>query len=100
MAKADRPTVVVVTLTPHPEHYGDVVGLLAEVIPTIQQDPGCLVYALHEAVDHTVVLVESWRNREAWLAHFHLPPILRLKQDLPPWLAAPARRVEMYELVG
>lgn len=100
MAKADRPTVVVVTLTPHPEHYGDVVGLLAEVIPTIQQDPGCLVYALHEAVDHTVVLVESWRNREAWLAHFHLPPILRLKRDLPPWLAAPARRVEMYELVG
>lgn len=89
---------MVVTLTPHPEHYADVVGLLVEVIPAIQQDPGCLVYALHEAVDHTVVLVESWRDREAWLAHFNSPPILRLKQDLPPWLVAPAKRVEMYEL--
>jgi quinol monooxygenase YgiN len=98
VAKSEGPTVVVVTLTPRPDHYPDVVDLLCEVIPQIQEDPGCLLYALHEACDKTVVLIESWRDREAWLAHFSLPPILRLKQELTPWLAAPAKRVEMYQV--
>lgn len=98
MPRSDRPTIVVVTLTPHPEHYTAVVDLLCEVIPAIHEDPGCLTYALHEAVDQTVVLIESWRDRNAWLAHFSLPPIVRLKNELPPWLALPASRVEMYQL--
>jgi quinol monooxygenase YgiN len=96
--KPDQHTVVVVTLTPHPEHYSVVVDLILEVIPEIHRDPGCVLYALHETVDNDVVLIESWVDRDAWLAHFELPAIVRLKKELPPWLATPAKRVEMYAI--
>jgi quinol monooxygenase YgiN len=93
-------TTVVVLLSPHPEHYSLVLELLKTVIPGIHKDPGCLTYALHERTDGQIVLVEKWRDKQAWLNHFSLPEIIRLKTELPPWLAAPAERLEMYEISG
>lgn len=89
---------MVVTLTPHPEHYAKVRDLVHEVIPDINKDPGCVLYAPHDTTNGQLVLIEAWADRDAWLAHFELPAIKRLKQELPPWLAAPASRVEMYGL--
>lgn len=93
----NTPTLVVVRLRPHPEHYTAVINLLVEVIPEIQQGPGCLLYALYEDTDREIVLIESWADRHAWHAHFDWEPILRLKKELPPWLATPVTRLEMYE---
>lgn len=89
---------MVVTLTPHPEDFAKVRGLVLEVIPQIHEDPGCLLYAAHDTTNGQLVLIEAWADRDAWLAHFELPAIKRLKKELPPWLAAPASRVEMYGL--
>jgi quinol monooxygenase YgiN len=86
---------VVVTLTPHPEHYAQVRDLVLEVIPDIHENPGCLLYAPHDTPNGQLVLIEAWTDRDAWLAHFELAAIKRLKQELPPWLAEPASRVEM-----
>jgi quinol monooxygenase YgiN len=90
-------TTVVVVLTPHPQHFSAVLELLLEVTPAIQADPGCLLYAIHETPEGTIVLIERWASPEAWKNHFSLPEIMRLKATLPPWLAAPAERLEMYE---
>ena len=98
MDKSTTPCIVVVTLTPHPEHYAKVRDLVFEVIPAIHEDPGCLLYAPHDTTNGQLVLIEAWADRDAWVAHFELPAIKRLKQELPPWLAAPASRVEMYGL--
>ena len=98
MDKSTTPCIVVVTLTPHPEHYAQVRDLVLEVIPDIHKDPGCLLYAPHDTTTGQLVLIEAWAHRDAWLAHFELPAILRLKKELPPWLAEPASRVEMYGL--
>jgi quinol monooxygenase YgiN len=96
VGKSPTPCIVVVTLTPHPEDYATVRNLVLEVIPAIHDDPGCLLYALHDTTTGQLVLIEAWADRAAWLAHFELPGIKRLKKELPPWLAAPASRVEMY----
>jgi len=91
-------TTVVVLLSPHPEHYSQVLGLLKAVTPEIQKDPGCLLYAIHERTDGHIVLVEKWASKQAWLNHFSLPEIIQLKTELPPWLTQPAVRLEMYEV--
>lgn len=91
-------TTVVVVLTPHPQHFSHVLELLLEVTPAIQADPGCLLYAVHETPEGTIILIEKWASTEAWKNHFSLPEIIRLKATLPPWLALPAERLEMYEV--
>lgn len=51
---------------------------------------------MYRRVDDTVVLVERWRDRDAWQAHFDTEAIVRLKDALTPLLAKPAERWEMY----
>ena len=65
-------------------------------IDEIRRADGCELYDMYRRVDDTVVLVERWRDRDAWQAHFDTPAILRLKEALTPLLAKPAERWEMY----
>ena len=65
-------------------------------IDEIRRADGCELYDMYRRVDDTVVLVERWRDRDAWQAHFDTEAIVRLKDALTPLLAKPAERWEMY----
>ena len=90
------PCTVVVVLTPQEGMSDQVQSVITRELAEIRQGDGCLSYEMFVRVDQTVVLIESWSNREAWQAHFDTPAISRLKRDLTPLLSIPAERWEMY----
>lgn len=90
------PCTVVVCLTPRPGHGEAVLAALTLEIAEVRSSAGCELYDMYRRVDDTVVLVERWRDRDAWQAHFDTEAIVRLKDALTPLLAKPAERWEMY----
>jgi quinol monooxygenase YgiN len=87
---------VVVILTPLSGRNDAVIAAVNAEISAIQQTDGCELYDMFERIDGAVILIERWRDREAWQAHFDTPAIMRLKEALTPHLAKPAERWEMY----
>ena len=90
--------IVIVTLTPLPGLAKDVVEAMSAEIDEIRLSEGCELYDMYRRVDDAIVLIEHWRDRDAWQAHFDNPAIIRLKDALTPLLAKPAERWEMYEV--
>ena len=90
------PTTVIVVLTPLPGRTDEVKAVMTGAIDEIRQADGCELYDMFERVDGAVILIERWRDREAWQAHFETDAIVRLKGALTPHLAIPAERWEMY----
>jgi quinol monooxygenase YgiN len=90
------PTTVIVVLTPLPGRTRDVVETVDAEIRKIRRTNGCELYDMFQRVDGAVILIERWRDREAWQAHFETLAIARLKDGLTPLLATPAERWEMY----
>ena len=88
--------LVIVELTPLPGQSDAVVAAISAEIDEIRMADGCELYEMYRRVDDVVVLIERWRDREAWQAHFETDAIVRLKQALTPLLAKPAERWEMY----
>lgn len=96
MVVASNATSVVVLLTPLPQQSEAVVEAMEEEIAEIRRTDGCELYEMYRRVDGAVVLIERWRDREAWQAHFDTAAIRRLREALTPLLAKPAERWEMY----
>ena len=91
-----QPCTVVVTLTPLEGFSEQVSESVARECDEILRADGCEIYEVYRRVDDVVVLIERWRDREAWQAHFETDAIIRLKEALTPLLAKPAERWEMY----
>ena len=89
-------TTVIVVLTPLAGRTDDVIGAMNSEIEEIRRADGCELCDMFECVDGAVILIERWRDRDAWQAHFETPAIMRLKEALTPLLATPAERWEMY----
>lgn len=88
--------LVIVELTPQSGQSDAVVAAMNAEIDEIRLAHGCELYEMYRRVDDVVVLIERWRDREAWQAHFETDAIGRLKDALTPLLAKPAERWEMY----
>ncbi len=71
------PTVVVATMTAKPESVDEVRAACAKAIAAVHQEPGCELYALHEA-DGTFVFVEQWADADALKTHSTAPAVLEL----------------------
>ena len=89
--------LVIVELTPRLGQCDAVLAAMNAEIDEIRRADGCELYDMYKRVDDTVVLVERWRDRDAWQAHFDTQAIVRLKEALTPLLAKPAERWELYE---
>lgn len=91
-----HPCTIVVTLTPLEGFSEQVSQSVAQELDEIRRADGCELYEVYRRVDDVVVLIERWRDQEAWQAHFEIDAIVRLKEALTPLLAKPAERWEMY----
>lgn len=56
-------------------------NVLKSVIPDVHDEPGCLLYALHEAAEDTLVLIEKWESRELLAAHQRADAVARLNAE-------------------
>ncbi|KQO63137.1 putative quinol monooxygenase [Curtobacterium sp. Leaf261] len=61
--------VVVATLRPKQGSAEALSALVEQYVPVGQQDEGNLRYALHEAGEGILVMLEQWRDQQALEAH-------------------------------
>ncbi|RBY74437.1 antibiotic biosynthesis monooxygenase [Geodermatophilus sp. TF02-6] len=81
--------VVVATITPQPEHADAVREALVSAIPAVHDEPGCELYALHEA-DGALVVIERWASPEALQEHMQAQAFAELGRQLEGRMTGPA----------
>ena len=68
------PVVVVATMKAKPESVDAVREACAKAVEEVHKEPGCDLYALHEA-DGTFVFVEQWADADALKTHSTAPAV-------------------------
>lgn len=71
------PVVVVATMTAKPESVDQVREVCKRSIEAVHQEPGCELYALHEA-NGTFVFIEQWADEQALKTHSGAPAVAAL----------------------
>lgn len=61
--------VVTAVFTPAEGAFEQVVEALRPAIAEVHQEPGCLLYAIHEAPNGDIVMIEKWESGELLDAH-------------------------------
>ena len=79
------PVVVVATMTAKPESVDLVRDICIRAVEAVHREPGCELYALHEA-DRTFVFVEQWADEEALKTHSNAPAVAAFFRDVGPYL--------------
>lgn len=79
--------VVIATITPKPDQIDAVEAALKELIPSVHEEDGCELYALHRSRDR-FVFVEKWRDMDALGVHGSGPNVKALNAKLEGLTAA------------
>ena len=61
--------VVTAVFHPAPGAKESLVAALREGIPAVHAEDGCILYAIHDAADGTIVMLEKWTSPEDLAAH-------------------------------
>ncbi|WP_287003763.1 MULTISPECIES: putative quinol monooxygenase [Gordonia] len=85
------PVIVVATLSPKPGQEAAAREAVIAAVPKVQTEPGCQLYALHEATgDGTdLVMIEKWESFDALATHGKGAALAELGAALNDLLAAP-----------
>lgn len=80
---------VVVTAVFHPldGHRADLIDALRTTIPAVHDEEGCLLYAIHDASDGTITMIEKWTTPESLAAHAAGPAVASLDAAVTPHIA-------------
>ena len=93
---------VVVTAVFHPTsgHKRELIAALREAIPAVHEEEGCLLYAIHDAEDGTITMLEKWTSAEALAAHAAGPAVVTLNRLIAEHIAAPTTVTTMTPLAA
>jgi quinol monooxygenase YgiN len=58
------PVVVTAYFHPLPGKRDELLDALRTAMPQVHNEPGCLLYAIQEAPDGTIVMIEKWESAE------------------------------------
>jgi quinol monooxygenase YgiN len=88
---------VVVTAVFHPldGHRADLIDALRSSIPAVHAEPGCVLYAIHDASDGTITMIEKWTTPELLAEHAAGPAVADLDRSVGPHIAEPTTVVTM-----
>ena len=91
---------VVVTAVFHPAagRTTELITALQATIPAVHQEKGCRLYAIHDAADGTITMIEKWDSPEALAAHAAGPAVKALQAAVAKLVAAPATVTTMVPL--
>ena len=81
--------VVTAVFTPKDGARDQVVAALKPAIAEVHEETGCLLYAIHDAPNGQVVMIEKWDSAELLDAHGAGDPVKRLNASLEGLLAEP-----------
>ena len=63
------PVVITAVFIPAEGRRDDLLNTLRATMLAVHAEPGCDLYAIHEAADGSVVLIEKWASQEALDGH-------------------------------
>lgn len=91
---------VIVTALFHPVAGGrdSLVAALRETMPAVHREDGCLRYAIHDAADGTITMIEKWASPQALDAHAAGSAVAALRAAVDPFLAQPTTVTTMVPL--
>ncbi|MBU1250421.1 MAG: antibiotic biosynthesis monooxygenase [Actinobacteria bacterium] len=81
--------VVTAYFRPRPESRGAVLDALAAAIPRVHDETGCELYAIHDAPDGSIVMIEKWASVADLDAHGDGAPVADLVAALDGLLLEP-----------
>lgn len=87
--------VVTAVFTPKDGARGEVVAALEPAIAEVHQEPGCLLYAIHDAPNGKVFMIEKWESAELLDAHGEGDAVKRLNASLEGLLTEPVEVTRM-----
>jgi quinol monooxygenase YgiN len=90
------PVVVTAYFRPAPGQHDQVVEALRPAIAAVHEEPGCELYAIHDAPDGTIVMIEKWSSVDELDDHGGGRAVGTLNASLEGLLASP---VEVTRLV-
>ncbi|KTS08936.1 putative quinol monooxygenase [Microbacterium testaceum] len=83
------PVVVTAVFTPAEGHDHELRSALAGALPAVHAEEGCLLYAIHDADDGSITMIEKWTSREALDAHAAGPAVVALNEAISGHVAHP-----------
>jgi quinol monooxygenase YgiN len=91
---------VVVTAVFHPVEgrIAELIDALRATIPGVHGEQGCQLYAIHDADDGTVTMIEKWDSREDLDAHAAGDPVKALQAAVDGLVARPTTVTTMTPL--
>ena len=94
------PTPVVVTayFHPTPGKHDQVVEALRPAIAAVHSEPGCELYAIHDAPDGTIVMIEKWTSAGELDDHGGSEAVRALNGSLEGLLASPTEVTRLVPL--
>ena len=96
MSDATVPVIVTAYFFPRPDARDQVIAALEPAIAGVHEEDGCELYAIHDAPDGTIVMLEKWTSVELLDAHGGGEPVRQLAAALDGLLERP---VEVTRLV-
>ena len=89
------PVVVTAVFRPAPGRHDELVEALRSTIPGVHEEQGCLLYAIHDADDGTITMIEKWESAADLEAHASGTAVKPLQAATAELLAEPVRVVTM-----
>jgi quinol monooxygenase YgiN len=96
MSDTTQPVIVTAYFHPVPGAHDQVIAALQPAIAGVHEEDGCELYAIHDAPDGTIVMLEKWTSVELLDAHGQGEPVRKLGAALEGLLERP---VEVTRLV-
>ncbi|MFE7630380.1 putative quinol monooxygenase [Kocuria sp. NPDC057446] len=81
--------VVTAVFVPAAGSRDRLVEALQEAIPAVHEEPGCLLYAIHDAEDGSIVMIEKWSSAGDLAAHAEGSAVARLNTLVDGLIAEP-----------
>jgi quinol monooxygenase YgiN len=83
-------TVVVTAIfKPVPGRKDELVEAMRPGIAAVHEEPGCELYAIHDAEDGTITMLEKWSSQADLDAHANGSAVALLNKDIEGLLAEP-----------
>ncbi|MDQ1607994.1 MAG: hypothetical protein QOE16_726 [Microbacteriaceae bacterium] len=83
------PIVVTAYFVPVEGRHDQVVEALKPAIAAVHDEPGCILYAIHDAPDGSIVMLEKWESAELLDEHGEGKAVAELNRSLEGLLARP-----------
>jgi len=85
----DQPLVVTATFRPAEGARERVLAAMERVIPRVHEEEGCNLYAIQEAEDGTIIMIEHWDSAALLDAHGAGAPVADFNAELEGLLRTP-----------